>query len=38
MEEVASMFAEYWVAMGVPLIFVAIVLWIYRPSAKRRYL
>ena len=31
------MLAEYWLYMVVPLIFVAIVIWIYRPSAKRRY-
>jgi cbb3-type cytochrome oxidase subunit 3 len=31
------MFADYWPFVVVPLIFVAIVVWIYRPSAKRRY-
>lgn len=31
------MLAEYWLYLVVPLIFVAIVLWVYRPSAKRRY-
>lgn len=31
------MFADYWLYMVVPLIFVAIVIWVYRPSAKRRY-
>lgn len=31
------MLAEYWLYMVVPLIFVAIVIWVYRPSAKRRY-
>lgn len=36
-DEGEIMFAEYWFYMVVPLIFVAIVLWVYRPSAKRRY-
>lgn len=31
------MFAEYWLYMVVPLIFVAVIFWIYRPSAKKRY-
>lgn len=31
------MLAEYWLYVTVPLIFVAIVIWVYRPSAKRRY-
>jgi len=31
------MFAEYWLYVIVPLIFVALVLWVYRPWAKRRY-
>lgn len=31
------MFAEYWLYVIVPVIFVAIVLWVYRPSAKKRY-
>jgi cbb3-type cytochrome oxidase subunit 3 len=31
------MIAEYGLYLVVPLIFVAIVLWVYRPAAKRRY-
>jgi cbb3-type cytochrome oxidase subunit 3 len=31
------MVGEYWLYVIVPVIFVAIVLWVYRPSAKKRY-
>jgi cbb3-type cytochrome oxidase subunit 3 len=37
MNEVVRMIAEYWFYWGVPLIFLVIVAWIYRPGAKRRY-
>lgn len=31
------MLAEYWLYWAVPLIFLVIVIWVYRPSAKKRY-
>lgn len=31
------MFAAYWLYLVIPLLFVAVVLWVYRPSAKKRY-
>lgn len=31
------MFSEYWPFLVVPLVFVAIVVWIYRPSARKHY-
>lgn len=37
MNEVVGLVAEYWLYWGVPLVFLAIVAWIYRPSAKKRY-
>jgi cbb3-type cytochrome oxidase subunit 3 len=38
MNEVVSLITEYWFYWGVPLIFLVIVAWIYRPAAKRRYM
>jgi len=32
-----KMLSEYYIYLGIPLVFVAVVLWVYRPSAKRRY-
>jgi cbb3-type cytochrome oxidase subunit 3 len=32
-----KLLAEYGFYLGVPLAFLAIVVWIYRPSAKKRY-
>jgi cbb3-type cytochrome oxidase subunit 3 len=37
MNEVFNVVAEYWLYWSVPLIFLTIVAWIYRPSAKKRY-
>jgi cbb3-type cytochrome oxidase subunit 3 len=37
MNELARMVVEYWLYWSVPLVFLAIVLWIYRPSARKRY-
>jgi cbb3-type cytochrome oxidase subunit 3 len=31
------MIGEYWHYFGIPLLFLAIVAWIYRPTAKKRY-
>ena len=37
MNQLANFFAEYGLYLGIPLIFLALVAWIYRPSAKKRY-
>lgn len=37
MDEVVNMIAEYWLYWGIPLVFLAVVAWVYRPSAKKRY-
>jgi cbb3-type cytochrome oxidase subunit 3 len=37
MTQVANMLGEYWLYLGIPLVFLAIVAWIYRPAAKKRY-
>jgi cbb3-type cytochrome oxidase subunit 3 len=31
------MIGEYWLYLGIPLVFLAIVACVYRPTAKRRY-
>lgn len=37
MNELANTFVANWLYWGIPLFFVAVVAWIYRPSAKKRY-
>jgi cbb3-type cytochrome oxidase subunit 3 len=37
MNQTVSMLTEYWLYWGVPLVFLVIVIWIYRPNAKKRY-
>jgi cbb3-type cytochrome oxidase subunit 3 len=37
MNEVVTVIAEYWLYWSVPLLFLVIVAWVYRPSAKKRY-
>jgi cytochrome c-type biogenesis protein CcmH/NrfF len=37
MNEVISVIAENWIYWGVPVVFLVIVAWIYRPGARRRY-
>lgn len=37
MDQLLNLFAEYGFFLGVPLVFLGIVLWIYRPGAKKRY-
>lgn len=32
-----DMLIEYWLYLGIPLAFLAIVAWVYRPAAKTRY-
>jgi cbb3-type cytochrome oxidase subunit 3 len=37
MDQIVELFSKYGLYFGIPLLFVAIVAWIYRPSAKKRY-
>lgn len=37
MNQLATFLAEYGLYLGIPLFFLALVAWIYRPSAKKRY-
>jgi len=37
MNQFVNMLTEYGLYFGIPLAFLAIVAWIYRPSAKKRY-
>lgn len=37
MDQLVNFLAEYGLFLGIPLAFLAIVVWIYRPSAKKRY-
>lgn len=37
MNVIASLLAEYWTYFCFPLIFVAIVVWVYRPTGKAAY-
>jgi cbb3-type cytochrome oxidase subunit 3 len=37
MSHLVNFLAEYGLYLGIPLVFLLIVAWIYRPSAKKRY-
>lgn len=37
MDWLMDLFADYGLFLGIPLIFLGIVAWIYRPGAKKRY-
>jgi cbb3-type cytochrome oxidase subunit 3 len=37
MSQLANMLAEYGLYLGIPLAFLVVVAWIYRPSAKKSY-
>lgn len=37
MTQIANMIGEYWLYLGIPLVFLAIAAWVYRPNAKKRY-
>jgi cbb3-type cytochrome oxidase subunit 3 len=37
MDQFVSFLAEYGFFLGMPLLFIAIVVWVFRPSAKKRY-
>lgn len=37
MSQLANMLTEYGLYLGIPLAFLVVVGWIYRPSAKKSY-
>ncbi|MGO9446901.1 MAG: cbb3-type cytochrome oxidase subunit 3 [Thiobacillaceae bacterium] len=37
MNQLVTMLAQYGFYLGIPLVFLAIVVWIYRSSATKRY-
>lgn len=37
MNQFINMITEYWLYLGIPLAFLVMLVWVYRPAAKRRY-
>jgi cbb3-type cytochrome oxidase subunit 3 len=37
MNEFANAFVANWLYWAIPLLFLVVVAWIYRPTAKKRY-
>lgn len=37
MTQIINMIGEYWLYLGIPLGFLAIAVWVYRPTARNRY-
>lgn len=37
MDQLINFITQYGIFLGIPVIFLVIVIWIYRPSAKKRY-
>jgi len=37
MDHLLELVAAYGVYLGIPLVFLAIVVWVYRPGAKKQY-
>ncbi|MDD5389622.1 MAG: CcoQ/FixQ family Cbb3-type cytochrome c oxidase assembly chaperone [Gallionellaceae bacterium] len=37
MDQLVDLFTQYGLFFGLPLLFLLVVAWIYRPSAKKRY-
>lgn len=37
MSHLLDLLSTYGLFLGIPLLFLAIVFWVYRPGAKRRY-
>jgi cbb3-type cytochrome oxidase subunit 3 len=37
MDRVFEFILQYGLFLGIPLAFIAIVVWVYRPGAKKRY-
>ena len=37
MDQFVHLFTQYGLFIGIPLLFMGIVAWIYRPGAKKRY-
>ena len=37
MNQIASLLSEYWFFLCMPFVYIAIVIWTYRPMARGRY-
>lgn len=37
MDQFVNFLGDYGLFLGMPLLFISIVIWVFRPSAKRRY-
>jgi cbb3-type cytochrome oxidase subunit 3 len=37
MNTLMTIVSEYGLFLGIPLLFLAVVVWIYRPGARKRY-
>jgi len=37
MDAIINIIMQYAFFFGIPLIFIGIVIWVFRPSAKKRY-
>jgi len=37
MDAIINFITQYAFFFGIPLIFIGIVIWVYRPGAKKRY-
>jgi cbb3-type cytochrome oxidase subunit 3 len=38
MNQILNLPVAYLLFLGIPLVFVALIAWVYRPTAKKRYL
>lgn len=37
MDQIVNFLGDYGFFLGMPLLFIAIVIWVFRPGAKKRY-
>lgn len=37
MDSFMDLFAEYGLFLGIPLVFLVIIVWVYRPGSGKRY-
>lgn len=37
MNQFITMFTEYWLYLGIPVAFLVMMAWVFRPAAKKRY-
>ena len=37
MDEIIAFITQYGFFLGIPLLFIGIVIWVFRPGSKKRY-